>query len=172
LYDPHAAFGLTLLLMFVLTAMISVARALDHGKAFFQFPMDLVSLRRLSVICIFIGIAGNLAYSTGVSATGTVTLGGPAVVLGAAFRQYYYFGLNTETVYAVIKSGGRSFVTRRLVFLYLIQSVISIVFNERGGLVSGLIGIIAIAFCTICFVSVMSLWVSLRVAFSSLFSLQ
>jgi hypothetical protein len=146
LYDPYAAFGLTLLFMFVVTAMLIVARALDRGQAFFAFPMDLVSLRRLSVICICIGIAGDLSFSIHLSNADANSPGGAATVLGAAFRNYYYLGLIAEAVYAVTKSGGRSFVTGRLLFLFVIKTVISISFNERGAVAISLIGITTVAF--------------------------
>jgi hypothetical protein len=38
LFDAYAAFGLILLLMVVLTAMLVAARTLDRGGAFFAFP--------------------------------------------------------------------------------------------------------------------------------------
>jgi hypothetical protein len=146
LYDPYAAFGLNLLFMFVLTAMFIVARALDRGQAIFAFPLDLVSLRRLSVICICIGIAGTLSFSTHLSNTDSNSGGGAAQVLGASFRNYYYLGLIAEAVYAVTKSSGRSFVTGRLVFLFLIENVIAIFINEREFVATSLIGIITVAF--------------------------
>jgi len=146
LYDPYAAFELTLLLMAILTAVLIVARALDPGKALFAFPMDLAGLRRLSLACICIGIAGNFAYSGGVADTGAPASGGAGVVLGAAFREYYYFGLIAESGYAALKTNGRSFITGRLVVLFLIQALISISFNERGALASGLIAVATVAY--------------------------
>jgi hypothetical protein len=68
------------------------------------------------------------------------------VVVGAAVRDFYYLGLIAETVYAIIKSGGRSFVTRRLLLLFLVQAIISIALNERRQIVACVIGIITAAF--------------------------
>ncbi len=143
LYDPYAAFGLTLSLMVVVTGMLLIASMLDRGQAIFQFPMDPVSLRRLSVICIGIGIGGYISFSSGVGADAH---GGAAVVLGATLREFFYFGLIAEAIYAVVQTGGRSFVTRRLMFLLFVQAIISISFNERGSLVTCLIGIVSVAF--------------------------
>ena len=146
LHDPYAAFGLTLLLMIVLTAMFILARALDPGKAIFSFPMDLASLRRLSVFCICIGIAGTLFVHTGDADSGEAPSGGAAIVLGNAFREFYFFGIIAESFYAVSKTSGRSFVTLRLVFLLLLQVMMSITLNERGAIVTSLIGIVSVAF--------------------------
>lgn len=142
LYDAYAAYGLTLLVMSLVTAMLFVASALDRGRGIFEFPMDPVSLRRLSVICIGIGIGGAIAFT---SAFGT-TQGGAAVVVGAVLREFFYFGMIAESLYAVAKTGGRSFVTLRLGFFFLIQAIISISMNERGALVTCLIGVITVAF--------------------------
>jgi hypothetical protein len=46
----------------------------------------------------------------------------------------------------VLKTDGRSFVTRRLLFLFLIQVIISISFNERGNIIAGIIGIVIVGF--------------------------
>jgi hypothetical protein len=146
LYDPYAAFGLTLLIMFIVTAMLILARELDRGKAFFDFPMDLVSLRRLSVFCICIGLAGVLYFLSGRATEAGAETGGAAVVLGTALREYYYLGLIAESVYAVIKTNGRSFITGRLVFLFLIQAIISISFNEREVFAAGVMGIAIVAY--------------------------
>lgn len=146
LHDPYAAFGLNLLLMIALTAMLITARAFDAGKTLFPFPLDAASLRRLSVICICIGIAGNFFFISSSFDTGDAPAGGPAKVLGGSFREFYYFGLIAETFYAITKSGGRSFVTMRLVFLFLLLAIMSVAVNNRGGLVTGLIGIISVAF--------------------------
>jgi hypothetical protein len=137
---------LILLLMVVLTAMLVVTRTLDRGGAFFRFPMDLVSLRRLSVACICIGLAGDLAYSTNLSNQYAASPGGALSVVGAAVRDFYYLGLIAEAVYAVVKTDGRSFVTRRLLFLFIIQIIISISFNERANIIVGLIGIVTVGF--------------------------
>jgi hypothetical protein len=146
LYDAYAAFGLILLLMFVLTAMLVVARTLDWGEAFFRFPRDLVSLRRLSVACICIGLAGDLAYSTNLSNQYAASSGGACQLLAQQFGTLYYLGLIAEAVYAVVKTDGRSFVTRRLLFLFIIQVIIFISFNERGNIIAGLIGIVTVMF--------------------------
>lgn len=148
LNDPYGAFSLTLLIIFVYTVVIFVARALDRGKSLFPLPMDLVNLRRLSFICIFIGILGDLAYSTRVTDTEAFSAAGagPIVVLGGIFRPFFVFGVIAESVYAVIKTGGRSFVSRRVVVLLLIQALFSIAFNERGELVNSVIAIVSIAF--------------------------
>lgn len=146
LREPYAAYGLTLLIMLSVTAMLIAARALDSSKNFFSFPLDLVSLRRLSVICICAGIAGNAFVASSTLDMGDAASGGAARVLGGAFREFYYLGLIAETFYAVTKTGGRSFVTVRLVFLFLLLAIISVSFNERGGLVTGLIGVVTVAF--------------------------
>ena len=148
LNDPYAAFGLTLLIIFVFTVVIFIARALDRGRPLFPFPMDLVSLRRLSVICICIGIAGDLAFSTRSTDAETyaVTGAGAAVVLGAIFRSFYVFGVIAESLYVVTKTGGQSLVSRRVVFLLLIQAIFSLASNQRGELVNSVIAIVSIAF--------------------------
>jgi hypothetical protein len=88
LFDAYAAFSLILLLMVVLTAMLVAARTLDRGGAFFRFPMDLVSLRRLSVACICIGLAGDLAYSTNLSNQYAASPGGPYRLLARQFGTF------------------------------------------------------------------------------------
>ena len=147
LYDPHAAFGLILLVMLSVTAMLIVARALDKDSSFFSFPMDLVSLRRLSVACICIGMLGNLGYAgSGANNTADAVEGGALIVLSSEFRQYYYFGLITESVYAILKSNGRSFITSRLLFLFIIELIISIAFNNRELVVSCVISVVVVGF--------------------------
>ena len=146
LFDANATFSLILLLMFVLTAMLIVARALDRGEAFFQFPTDLLTLRRLSSACIFIGIIGNALFSVKQPNSENASPGGAFVVLGSAVRDFYYLGLIAETVYAIIKTDGRTFITKRLVVLFLIQVIFSISYNERGQIVACVIGIVTTAF--------------------------
>ena len=115
------------------------------GKVLFPLPMDLESLRRLSVICIGIGIAGDFGVSTGAFNTAAAP-GGAMVVLGAALREYYYLGLIAEAIYAIAKSGGRSFVTRRLVVLFLFQAIVAVSLNGRGVIITCIISVVSVAF--------------------------
>ncbi len=70
----------------------------------------------------------------------------PSLFLVSAVRDFYYLGLIAETVYAIIKTGGRTFITKRLVVLFLIQVIFSISYNERGQIVACVIGIVTTAF--------------------------
>lgn len=141
LYNAPAAYALTLLYILVLTGILLLTRALDSGRVLFSLPMDLVSLRRLSNISLGMGMVGNVFYAMTFGDTG-----GALLSIGVALRQFIFLGLIAETVYAVFKSEGKSFVTARLAFWFAIIFVLSTAFNNRELVVSAVISIIITAF--------------------------
>ncbi|QBR71358.1 hypothetical protein CU048_08775 [Beijerinckiaceae bacterium] len=146
LYDPYAAFGLTMLLMVVLTAMLATARYLDRGKSLFSFPIDLRSLRRLSLICIGLGLVGAIVVAGNKSTESGGSNAGAAIVLGKNFQDLFYLGLIAEVTYAIIKSDGRSFVSFRLGLWLLLETLMVVALNVREVLVSCIIGVVTAAF--------------------------
>jgi hypothetical protein len=146
LFDPYAAFGLTLLLMAVLTAVLATARKMDRGKTLFSFPTDLQSLRRLSLVCIGIGLVGAILVGSNKSMESGGSNAGAALILGKYLQDFFYLGLIAEVLYAITKSEGRSFVTFRLGLWLFLETLIAVALNVREALLSSLIGVVTAAF--------------------------
>lgn len=146
LLDAEAAFAVTALVMASLTAMLAVARMLDRGTTLLPFSQGPQSLRQLSVISICAGIAGEILVASNKAIDTGVSSGGPLVVLGANLQNLFFLGLIAEACYAITKSGGRSFVTPRLLLFLLIELMIALALNARDVLVSCVICVITTAF--------------------------
>jgi len=144
LFDAYSAFGLNALLMLIMTGVILIARALDPGKEAFPFPTDLQSLRRLSTFCFCFGLVTELFVATK-SADGS-SGGGSLFVIASSFAEFLFLGMIAETVYAIKKSEGRSFVTVRMALMLGVVLAIVLALNMRGFLLSCLIGIVVTAF--------------------------
>lgn len=146
LFNPYATYGLTLLFMVVVTAILIIVRKLDHGKTLFPFPMDPRSLRRLSVVCGCIGIASQIAMASSKTLENGAFNGGAMLNIGANLQGLFYLGLIAEASYAISISNGRGFVTPRLALMLFLATIMVIILNVRGMIVDCLIAIGTVAF--------------------------
>ncbi|WP_026606525.1 hypothetical protein [Methylocapsa acidiphila] len=145
LFDAYTAFGLTALLMCVITALLLIARALDASKVLFDFSMDLPSLRRLALVCFAIGAPAEIVAGVGMQGVGE-TSSGAIFPLAASIGDLLYLGLIAEAIHGIKKSEGRSFLGLPLAAMALFVLMMALAFNRREFFLSSLIGVIATAF--------------------------
>jgi hypothetical protein len=146
LYDPFAAYGLTLLLMIVLTTVLIVARALDHGTTISPFSMDPPSLRRLAIVAMGIGFVCEVIVGGTKSSESGGLNSGPIFVLAANLSGFFYLGLIAEAIHNITKSNYRTFISPVLAMGLLLGLLIAMGLNQREFFVSCVIAVIVTAF--------------------------
>jgi hypothetical protein len=131
--------------MIIVTAILILARAFDHGTTAFPFPTDLKSLRRLSLVCFGISTAAQLLMAATTSREEGASLGAIGIVLNI-MTEFNFLALIAEAQYAIAKSKGRTFITPVLVMMLGTLFAFVVAFNMRSVFANGLIAIVVTAF--------------------------
>ena len=146
LYAPLASYSLTLLLMAVEVGLLLIARGFDRGTTLFPFSMDPIGLRRLSIISIGIGLAGEAIVGANKSFESGALNAGALFIIAAHAADFFFLGLIAEVMHNIIKSDRRTFIGPLLGAWITLALLIAIALNVREFFVSGMIAVVATAF--------------------------
>lgn len=146
LYDPFAAYGLTFVLMVVVTLVLMLARALDRGTTLSPFGMDPASLRKLAILGLGIGFVCEGIVGSIKSAESGGLNSGPVFVLAANLAGLFYLGLVAEVIHNIVKSSHRTLVSPLLAIGLVGALMIAIGLNQREFFVSCIIAVVVTAF--------------------------
>jgi hypothetical protein len=148
LFHPYAAYALTGLLMAVVTAVLVLVRKFDRGTELFPLPTDPASLRRLSLICIVVGMAALVVVAANRSMETGAFNGGAVLVLASNVSNLFILGIVAEALYGVVRFNGQGFITLRLVVLFVLAVAVATALNARIVVVTSLISVIVATFLT------------------------
>jgi hypothetical protein len=146
LYDPFAAYGLTLLLMVTVTFTLLLARALDARTTLCPFPMEPASLRRLALLALAVGFVSETIIGLTKSSEAGGLNSGAVFILAANFAGFFIFGLIAEVIHNITKSDRRTFLSPLLMLSLMLALGIAIGLNQREFFISCILAVIMTAF--------------------------